>query len=31
MYDQGNIGHAKVLDMDEVVKERAERIDNINT
>lgn len=30
MYDQGNIGHAKVLDMDEVVKERAERINNIN-
>jgi len=30
VYDQGNIGHAKVLDMDEVVKERHERIDNIN-
>jgi len=30
MYDQGNIGHAKVLDMDEVVKERAERINNIS-
>lgn len=30
MYEQSNIGHAKVLDMDEVVKDRAERIDNIN-
>jgi len=29
MYDQGTIGHAKVLDMDEEVKERADRINNI--